>query len=55
MMSHIGRFGRIAAVVAAMLAGVSASTDASAKEQLAKNLFGAMKLPAATKPQSFGF
>ena len=55
MMSRIGAVGRIAALVVAVAGGVSASTNAMTKEPLAKDLFGSMKLPAVSKPQSYGF
>ena len=42
-------------MLVAVAAGVSASTSAMTKEPLAKDLFGAAKLPAVAKPQSFGF
>ena len=48
-MSRIGTFGRAAAMVVTVLAGMSASTDALTKEPLAKNLFGAKKLPAVAE------
>ena len=47
--------GRIAAVLIAVAAGVSAPTSAMTKEPLAKDLFGAARLPAVAKPQSYGF
>jgi penicillin-insensitive murein endopeptidase len=55
MMNRVGTVARIAALVVAVAGGVSASTSALTKEPLAKDLFGAMKLPAVSKPQSYGF
>ena len=47
------RRGLIAGVIAALaLTGVAVDAQA---EQLAKNLFGAKTLPAATAPKSYGF
>ena len=54
-MNRVRAVGRIAALLVAVAAGVSASTSAMTKEPLAKDLFGAMKLPAVSKPQSYGF
>jgi penicillin-insensitive murein DD-endopeptidase len=55
MMNRVRAVARIAALVVAVAAGVSASTVAMTKEPLAKDLFGAMRLPAVSKPQSYGF
>jgi len=55
MINGVGAIGRVAALLVAVAAGVSASTSAMTKEPLAKDLFGSMKLPAVSKPQSFGF
>ena len=54
-MNRVRGVGRIAALLVAVATGMSASTVAMTKEPLAKDLFGAMKLPAVSKPQSFGF
>jgi penicillin-insensitive murein endopeptidase len=52
----IGHFGK-AALVAGAFALFTAATpgEATAKEPLAKTLFGAQQLPAATAPKSYGF
>ena len=52
--SLLRRSAWLAAGLAAVLAALDAGTPASAQE-LAKDLFGARKLPAAAAPQSFGF
>ena len=50
-----GRFAHAAFVGAALLAVSVLGTAPVQAEQLAKNLFGAKDLPAATAPQSIGF
>jgi penicillin-insensitive murein endopeptidase len=47
----LGRFALVASALAVALPAVTSF----AAEPLAKNLFGSMKLPAATAPKSFGF
>ncbi|MCR4268890.1 penicillin-insensitive murein endopeptidase [Nitratireductor sp. ZSWI3] len=49
------RFETFLKVAAAALLGVFAFTGAASSEPLAKQLFGAKKLPAVAAPQSFGF
>jgi penicillin-insensitive murein endopeptidase len=55
MMNRIRAVGRIAALFVGVAAGISVSTSAMTKEPLAKDLFGAVRLPAVSKPQSYGF
>jgi len=50
-----GRFAWAVFAGAALLAASVLSTPQAQAEQLAKNLFGAKDLPAATAPQSIGF
>lgn len=54
-MTGMARPVRIAAVLAAMAAAIYPFSVALTKERLAKDLFGAEKLPAVSRPQSFGF
>ena len=54
-MNRASPIARVAALFALLAAAISPSTVALTKEPLAKDLFGAKKLPAAIKPQSFGF
>ena len=46
---------RVAALAAALAGAMLSPGPATAAEPLAKTLFGAQKLPAATAPESFGF
>ena len=54
-MRGFARLARAMAVIATCAMLATPSTEALTKEPLAKDLFGAKKLPAAAKPQSFGF
>lgn len=49
------RFPSLLKLAAAALVGLSSVAVPAGAEPLAKELFGAQKLPAATAPQSFGF
>lgn len=55
----MARFGRMSTLAALLALGLGAAGlvegVAMAAEPLAKTLFGAQKLPAATSPESFGF
>jgi penicillin-insensitive murein endopeptidase len=55
MRSMAGRFAQAVFAGAALLAVSLSGTVPAQAEQLAKNLFGAKDLPAATAPQSIGF
>ncbi|TIS32662.1 penicillin-insensitive murein endopeptidase, partial [Mesorhizobium sp.] len=48
-------FGRHALATLAVLAVAGLAARPAAAEELAKNLFGAKKLPAVAAPQSIGF
>lgn len=54
-MRGMGALARIAAILAAASMTIFPSNVAQTKEPLAKTLFGAERLPAAAKPQSYGF
>ncbi len=54
-MRGIARLARALTVIAAFALTLTPAADSFAKEPLAKNLFGAKRLPAAAKAQSFGF
>jgi len=54
-MRGMGAIARVAALVALLATAISPSTVAIPAESLAKDLFGAKRLPAAIKAKSFGF
>lgn len=55
MNSRLGQFGRLLLAALAVLSLSGAPEAALANEPLAKDLFGGKKLPAATKPATYGF
>lgn len=55
MTFRISKAGRWLAVAMMSVAATVGAVEAAAAETLAKNLFGAQKLPAATAPASYGF
>lgn len=54
-MRGMAALARVAAFLAALATAALPSSDALTKEPLAKDLFGAKRLPAATQPQTYGF